>query len=101
MEGYRVVTAQNGREALAKMQRITPDLVITDWMMPSMDGSNLCRQLRQRPETMDVPIIAISFLRLEPREASSLYDLALQKPVKLDALLRVIEGVLALRGRLS
>ncbi|MEL6927267.1 MAG: response regulator [Cyanobacteria bacterium J06600_6] len=57
-EGYRVVTAGNGNEALAKASAQTPDLVITDLVMPEMSGLEFCRKLKKNPETAEIPVIA-------------------------------------------
>jgi len=62
IEGYEVVVAQNGVEALSKIQTQTPDLIILDVMMPDMSGVEVCEKLRKQPDTMDVPIIMFSAL---------------------------------------
>jgi DNA-binding response OmpR family regulator len=62
IEGYEVIVAQNGVEALSKAQTEVPDLVILDVMMPDMSGIAVCEQLRKTPETMDLPIIMFSAL---------------------------------------
>jgi DNA-binding response OmpR family regulator len=49
--GYRVVTAQNGEAALAAAALVSPNLVVTDWMMPRLDGVGLCRRLRDDATT--------------------------------------------------
>ncbi len=59
-EGYDVVVAPNGAEALSKVQTEAPDLVILDDMMPDMTGVEVCEQLRKRQETADLPIIMLS-----------------------------------------
>lgn len=56
-EGFEVVTATSGQEALAEFKRCQPDLVILDVMMPDMDGFEVCRRLRMES---DVPIIFLS-----------------------------------------
>lgn len=58
VSGYSVTTANNGKEALAKIIEIKPDAIVTDWMMPEMGGLDLCRQLKKNPETADIPVIA-------------------------------------------
>ncbi|MEL6495439.1 MAG: response regulator [Cyanobacteria bacterium J06623_7] len=57
-EGFQVVTAANGNEALAKATAEVPDLVITDLVMPEMSGLEFCRKLKKNPETASIPVIA-------------------------------------------
>ncbi|HEV7397812.1 MAG TPA: diguanylate cyclase, partial [Pyrinomonadaceae bacterium] len=57
MEGYNVRTAENGREALAAVESYPPDLIITDVMMPEMDGYELARTIRRNPQTKFIPLI--------------------------------------------
>lgn len=59
-EGYEVVTAYDGVEALALARRNRPDLVILDIVMPRMDGLQLCRRLRQDPTLAAVPILFLT-----------------------------------------
>jgi DNA-binding response OmpR family regulator len=61
-EGFEVVVAQNGAEALDKVQTEKPDLVLLDVMLPDMSGVEVCEQLRKRPETIDLPVIMLSAL---------------------------------------
>ena len=57
-EGFLVVTAANGNEALAKATAQSPDLVITDLVMPEMSGLEFCRKLKKDPTTAAIPVIA-------------------------------------------
>lgn len=57
-EGYKIINASNGKEALTKILAKKPDLLITDLVMPEMSGLELCRKLRKNPNTQDLPIIA-------------------------------------------
>ena len=52
--------AENGEEALEKVEELSPDLVILDWMMPNMSGIEVCRILRSKVETKKIPIIILS-----------------------------------------
>ncbi|MEH2047211.1 ATP-binding response regulator [Nostoc sp.] len=58
--GFAVITVSNAKEGLDKAKEIHPDLIITDLMMPEMDGYEMLRQLRQIPELQNVPAIASS-----------------------------------------
>lgn len=60
MEGYEVVTASDGEQALAKIEQETPDLVVLDIMMPGMDGYEVCRAIRAEEETRELPVILLS-----------------------------------------
>jgi len=62
IEGYEVMTAENGDDGLAKLQDRPPDLVILDIMMPGMDGIETCRRMRGHAPTADIPIVMFSAL---------------------------------------
>ena len=59
-EGYEVETAARGDEADTRLKEATPDLVVLDWMLPGLSGIELCRRLRARPETRQLPIIMLT-----------------------------------------
>jgi two-component system phosphate regulon response regulator PhoB len=59
-EGYGVAKAENGEEALMLVQESAPDLIVLDWMLPNVSGIEICRQLKARAETRNVPIIMLS-----------------------------------------
>ncbi|MCF8506496.1 MAG: phosphate regulon transcriptional regulator PhoB [Caulobacter sp.] len=59
-EGYRVVQAGDGEEALILVQEELPDLVVLDWMLPKVSGIEVCRRLRQRPESRNLPILMLT-----------------------------------------
>ena len=59
-QGYEVVVAQDGKEALDVMEKQSPDLVILDVMMPAMDGYEVCRRIRANPTTKNIPIIMLT-----------------------------------------
>ena len=60
MEGYEVVTALDGEEALAKVKSEKPDLIVLDIMMPKLDGYETCRILKSDPEVKHIPVILLS-----------------------------------------
>lgn len=59
-EGYRVVTAVDGQEALDKARAEQPDLCLLDIQMPRMDGNQVCRHLREDPERKNIYIVMIT-----------------------------------------
>ncbi len=59
-EGYRVEVCGDGEEALIRIDEKQPDLVVLDWMLPTVSGIEVCRRLRQRPETRNLPIIMLT-----------------------------------------
>jgi two-component system phosphate regulon response regulator PhoB len=59
-EGYRVILAGDGEEALILVQEELPDLVVLDWMLPKVSGIEVCRRLRQRNESRNLPILMLT-----------------------------------------
>jgi DNA-binding response OmpR family regulator len=59
-EGYEVVTAANGEEAIDKARREQPDLIILDVMMPKIDGFEACRILKANPLTKGIPVVLLT-----------------------------------------
>jgi two-component system phosphate regulon response regulator PhoB len=59
-EGYDVVVAADGEEALTLASERLPDLIVLDWMLPKVSGIEVCRRLRQRTESRNVPIIMLT-----------------------------------------
>ncbi len=59
-EGFRVARAENGEEALVLVAEEHPDIIVLDWMLPNLSGIEVCRQIKIRPETRNVPIIMLS-----------------------------------------
>ena len=60
MEGYEVLTALDGEQALEKARAEKPDLIVLDIMMPKLDGYETCKRLKADAETKDVPVILLS-----------------------------------------
>jgi len=94
-EGYRVFCASNGRHGLERVAEVRPDLVVLDFMMPVMDGSEMGRALRASPDTRHIRILMNSSLNEDAvREHFADYDHFLRKPYNIDTALQVIAGLL-------
>ena len=59
-EGYTVSFAVNGEEALLMISEELPDVIVLDWMLPNVSGIEVCRQVKTRPETREIPVIMLS-----------------------------------------
>jgi DNA-binding response OmpR family regulator len=59
-EGYEVVTAMDGEEALKKAKAEKPDIIVLDIMMPKMDGYEACKKLKADPQTKTIPVILLT-----------------------------------------
>jgi two-component system alkaline phosphatase synthesis response regulator PhoP len=60
MEGYDVVTALDGEQALDKLKSEKPDLIVLDIMMPKLDGYEVCKAIKSDPATKQIPVILLS-----------------------------------------
>ena len=60
MEGYEVVTALDGEQALERVAEQKPDLIVLDIMMPKLDGYETCKALKSQADTRDIPVILLS-----------------------------------------
>jgi two-component system alkaline phosphatase synthesis response regulator PhoP len=92
-EGFQVVTAFNGREALDLLATAPVDVVISDIMMPVMDGWQLLEALRGAPSTRDIPVILMTAAPGHVRRNDSGTSV-LRKPFGMDVLLNEIRRVL-------
>jgi len=94
-KGYPVTTARNGQEALEKIATNRPALVITDILMPKMDGFSLVHRLRLDPETRDIPVVFLSATYVTPEDKSFAQTIGvtrfIEKPVDLESFLPIID----------
>lgn len=97
ISGYSVITAKNGEEALSLIEDYHPHLLVSDIKMPRMDGYELVRQVRQRPEFRLLPVILLTeFGNTEQRIRGyqTGCDLYLPKPFEMDELGAIIRNLL-------
>lgn len=96
-QGFRVEEAADGQEALTRIGEERPDLVLLDWMLPSLSGIEVCRQMRRRPETREVPVIMLT-ARAEDQDAVRALNLGaddyITKPFGIEALMARIRALL-------
>ncbi len=100
-EGYETVSAGNGKEALAAFDTTSPDLVVSDVMMPLLDGRELVREIRASPRGHRLPIILISAARGVAHEADLGHDLFLEKPFDLEVFQLHVRRLLTSRDEVS
>ena len=99
-EAYRVETAPNGEVGLQKAKELVPDLIITDLMMPVMDGVTLCKELRSSIETSHVPVIMLTAKTAHESQMDGLRSGAddyVMKPFHMDLLQVRVENLLESR----
>ena len=100
VKGYAVVTAASGQEALDKIEREQPDLVLLDVVMPEMSGYEVCRKIREIPDTRTLPVVMVTALdpseeRIKGIEAGA--DDFLTKPINQAELLARTKSLLRIK----
>jgi two-component system phosphate regulon response regulator PhoB len=103
-QGFNVEEATDGQEALLRIAEAKPDLVLLDWMLPAMSGIEVCRQIRRRPATRDLPVIMVT-ARTEDQDAVRALDTGaddyIAKPFAVEALLARIRALLRRASNVS
>jgi CheY-like chemotaxis protein len=98
-EGHRVMVAANGHEALKRAEEESPDLVITDFMMPVMDGAQLIKAMAESPELKDVPVFLMSSApEVAIRDKCSGYALFIRKPFRIYGIVDLVARVVSPAG---
>jgi DNA-binding response OmpR family regulator len=98
-KGYRVITARNGEEALEVIQRERPLLIITDILMPKMDGFSLLHRLRLKSETRKIPVDFLSATYVAPEDKAFSLTIGvtrfIEKPINIEEFLETIKELLS------
>src|SRR5512142_465830 len=96
---YDVMTAQNGQEALDMVQQRRPALIVTDILMPRMDGFSLIYHLRQSNQTRDIPVVFLSATYVAPEDKDFATTLGaarfIEKPINMEEFLGTIAELLS------
>ena len=96
-QGFRVEEAIDGQEAMTRIAEAQPDLVLLDWMLPVMSGLEVCRQIRRRSATRELPVIMLT-ARADDQDAvrglNTGADDYITKPFSMDALMARIRALL-------
>ncbi len=98
-KGYRVITARNGEEALEAIQKETPQMIISDILMPKMDGFSLLHRLRINSETRKIPVVFLSATYVAPEDKTFALTIGvtrfIEKPINIEEFMQTIEELLA------
>lgn len=95
-EGYRVLTAINGKQGLLRLAETAADLVIVDFMMPIMDGTQMAAAMRANPALARIPLVLMSSLdEATVRENCSDYAGFVRKPFRAAAVIALVDRLLA------
>lgn len=98
-QGYEVISAHNGQEALDILKTETPALIITDILMPKLDGFALVQKLRNDPKTLTIPVIFLSATYVTPEDRAFAMSLGasrfIEKPIDTEEFLLTIAELLS------
>lgn len=94
--GHRVFLASDGQQALEMASRYLPDVIVTDWNMPRMEGDVLCERLKCYPSLALIPVIMAS-ARPPPLNRTGLWDIFLRKPLDIEALAERVDSLVTKR----
>lgn len=95
--GYRVEFAEDGEDALARVRDIRPDLVITEVLVPGLDGLAVCREIKRDPGLDGTAVLVFSILAVSRRAKEAGADEFLRKPLLEQSLVQMVEKLLSMR----
>jgi DNA-binding response OmpR family regulator len=98
-QGYEVISAHNGQEALDILEKETPALIISDILMPKLDGFSMVQKLRNNPKTQNIPVIFLSATYVTPEDRMFAMSLGasrfIEKPIDTEDFLLTIAELLS------
>jgi len=92
--GFSVAFAQDGETALEQARKVMPDIIITEILVPALDGLTLCRQLKADPKTRDISVLIFSILSAAGRAREAGADAFLLKPLAEHTLVDTVRQLL-------
>jgi CheY-like chemotaxis protein len=92
--GYHIVTARSGREGLQRLAEVRPDLVLSDVMMPDLDGWALCQAMRAEASYRSIPIVLMTAVPAQISSAECDYTALIPKPFDLESIMTTITRAL-------
>jgi DNA-binding response OmpR family regulator len=95
--GYTVEFATDGKAALVQAQQLLPDIVITEILVPKLDGLSLCRQLKADPQTRGISVLVFSILAAHARATEAGADAFLMKPLAEHRLVGTVKALLSIK----
>ena len=95
--GYTVEFANDGLTSLARARELMPGILVTEIMVPKLDGLSLCRALKSDPGTRQIVVLMFSNLHAEDRAREAGADAFLYKPLNEKLLIETVQGLIALR----
>ncbi len=96
--GYTVEFASDGISALARAQELCPRIVVTEILVPRLDGLSLCRALKSDPKTRSILVLVFSHLHAEDRAKEAGADAFMIKPIDEEYLIDIVSRLLELSG---
>ncbi len=95
--GYTVEFASDGLSALARARELRPHILVTEILVPKLDGLNLCRALKSDPATRDILVLVFSHLHAEDRAREVEADAFLFKPLNEELLIETVQKLITLQ----
>ena len=97
--GYSVEFTNDGLTALARAQELRPAILVTEIMVPKLDGLSLCRRIKTEPATKEMLVMIFSHLQAEDRAYEAGADAFLEKPLNEELLIETLQKLLDIRKR--
>lgn len=97
--GFKVEFAADGLAALARARELRPKILVTEILVPKLDGLSLCRTIKSTPETKDILVMIFSHLQAEDRASEAGADAFLTKPIDEELLIETVAKLVALQRR--